>query len=88
MKYDKMITTVVNSIGYAFEQCMSSDIEIDRKIVTDDDQLATLKDLAAAYREHLKIGAVDVSSLHNSIDEDIIERVLSAKCLADCYKQC
>lgn len=74
-----------NSVGYAFEQCLSSGVSISKKITTDDEHLQELKNLAKEYLMALEI-VEEPAQLYNGIDEKLIAKVLAASSLQDCYK--
>lgn len=73
-----------NCVGYAFEQCYSSSIEITYKIKNDEQHLQMLKELVAEYEQACEI-VKDESKLMWSISKELIAKVKSAKCLADVY---
>lgn len=77
-----MYKVFANSVGYAFEQCYSSCIEITHKIENDEQHLQMLKELVAAYEQACE--KVE-GEIFNSIDEELIAKVKNASSLEEIY---
>lgn len=76
-----------NCVGYAFEQCLSSGIEVLGDIVDDASHLEMLKQLAAEYETACEI-AYDSSvlPLQNPINDKTLAAVKSATTLQELWE--
>lgn len=75
-----------SALGYAFMQCLESDIAITRDIDSDTQKLATLKELAIAYSNvACAMGANEAQLIMWPISEDTMDKVLKATSLENIY---
>lgn len=76
---------VLNSLGYAFEQCYTSCVAINESLHTDEAHLRTLQSIAAAYDGNPLLAEHGDIRLLWPIDKQLLHRVLAAKTLQECY---
>lgn len=75
-----------SALGYAFMQCLESDIAITREINSDMQKLTTLKELAIAYSNvACTIEANKAQLIMCPISKGTIDRVLKATSLENIY---
>lgn len=74
----------VECVGYAFEQCYSSDISITREYTSDTECLHELKALVAEYEMALEVADPD-KEIRWDISEEVRAKIKAAKTLDEAH---